>query len=234
MGIVALVFAAAMGHSAPLPALWLDPRGQFLVEGKVAASRLSDGARMVRTPLGLGLDLSGTGRAGMFAEDAPALRLTGSLTVSTWVYVRRYASNNWQSEVLFRGDDRPGYDPFHLMLEAQGTIAFGIDDRDGFRTQVRNEIPLNTWVHITGVYDQGAREIRLWVNERMVATSATQRVPLAELDARYLPGIGIGNVESDQGANNQPMDGMVADLRVYGAALDPQEAGYRPVFRNAG
>ncbi len=227
MSVLGFVLATALaGSPPPEPVLWLSPKGTLLVEGKPAQARLTTGAKTVRTPFGLGLDLDGT-HGGLLVADRATLALTRSLTVSTWIYLRSYVNDGPGAQILFRGDDRSGYDPYALAILGDGTVQFGVGGGDGNGADVRGEIPLRRWVHVTASLDGGTGELRLWLGERLVATRTTERRPYADLDGGQAPGLGIGNVQNDGGPHNQPLNGVLADLRLYGAALEPSELGVR-------
>lgn len=229
MSVLGFVLAAAVsGPQRVQPALWLSPQGSLQVDGKPAAGRLTKGAAMARTPFGWGLDLNGK-HGGLLLADFPALALTRTMTVSTWVYLRSYVNDGPGAQILFRGDDRPGLDPYDFVVRGNGTVEFSVGDDQGNRPFVATEIPLHTWVRLTGSFDSESGELRLWKNDRLIATRVTDIRPFRDLDTRYLPGVGIGNVETDRGfGNNQPLDGVIADLRMYPTVLEPRDAGWRP------
>ena len=223
MSLLALALTTTL---AGAPVLWLDPRGSLLVDGVPVRGRMTPGAEMVRTPLGLGLDLSGR-RGGLLLGDLPALKLTGSLTISTWIYLRSHVSAGSAGQILFRGDDRNANDPYHLTILPTGMVQFGIDSADGSRPGVETEIPTKRWVHVTATFDAEEQELRLWLGDRLKATRATEKLPISGLDGKFAPGIGIGNVQNDRGPHNHPLDGLLVDLRLYASAIKPGEAGYR-------
>lgn len=228
MSVLGFVLAATLsGPQRVEPALWLNPKGTVLVAGKEATARATKGAQTVRTPFGLGLDLNGT-HGGLLLADFPALALTRSMTVSTWIYLRSYVNDGPGAQILFRGDDRPGLDPYDFVVRGDGTVEFGIGSDAGSRPFVATEIPLKQWVRVTASFDGESGEMRLWMGERLVATRVTDIRPFRDLHPDYLPGVGIGNVETDRGfGNNQPLNGILADLRLYPAVLEPRDAGWR-------
>ncbi len=229
MSVVGIVLATALSGPRPVePVLWLHPDGAVLVAGKPARARATKGAHTVRTPYGLGLDLDGK-RGALLLGDEPALALTRSMTVSTWVYLRSYLNDQMGAQILFRGDDRPGLDPYDFVVRGDGTVEFGIGNEAGARPFVAMEIPLKTWVRVTASFDGETGEMRLWMNDRLISTRITEVRPFYDLHKDYLPGVGVGNVETDAGfGNNQPLNGTLADLRLYPAVLEPREAGWRP------
>ena len=224
---------AAFPPADAVPVLWLNPGGQLLVAGRPVAARLTGGTKPVKTPVGLGLDFDG-GHGGFLIPDFPVLRLTRSLTAAAWIYVRRYTPNGFQSQVLFRGDDRSGLDPYFISVENPGKVVFSINGADGGGASARADIPLKAWVRVTGVFDEEANEVRIYLGNRLVATTSTQLHPFAELRMADAPGVSIGNVQNDKGPHNQPMDGIVADVRLYDGVLTPREAGYVGEFRAEG
>ncbi len=232
MGVLGLLAAVALGgapgKAASAPVLWLNPAGTVLVEGKRVAVRLTKGAKTVETPFGLGLDLDGT-RGGLLLADAAPLALTDALTVSTWVYLRSYVNDGPGAQILFRGDDRAGLDPYALVLHGDGRVCFGVNDSTGASGEVSSPITLKRWVHVTASFDAATGEMKLWIDGRLEGTASTERRPFVVLDRGSAPGIGIGNVQNDRGPHNQPLNGTIADLRLYGAALSPAAAGWRPI-----
>ncbi len=225
--MVMAVAVSGAKRQPPSPVLWLHPNGTVLVAGAGAPARQTRGAQTVQTPFGLGLDLDGA-HGGLLLQDLPALALTKSMTVSTWVYLRSYVNAGPGAQILFRGDDRSGFDPYDLVIGADGTVAFGICEANGNTAYVATEIPLKAWVRVTGSFDADSGEIRLWLNDRLLATRFTARRPFAALDSGWAPGIGIGNVQNDLGPHNQPLNGTITDLRLYPEVLDPADAGWRP------
>lgn len=228
MSVVGFVLAAAMSGPAPVePVLWLNPRGALLSQGKEIGARLTPGAKTVRTPYGLGLDLNGT-HGGLLVADLPQLGLSRSLTVSTWIYLRSYVNDGPGAQVLFRGDDRNSLDPYSMAVMADGTINFGIGSEDGYGTSVGTDIPLRQWVHITASFDASRGELRMWKDGNLMAVRLTTRRSFSILDGSAAPGIGIGNVQNDHGPHNQPLNGVLADLRLYDSVIEPSGVGFAP------
>ena len=228
MSVIGIVLAVAMsGPAQTAPVLWMHPRGAVLVQGKEVDARITTGAKTVRTPFGLGLDLNGT-HGGLLLGDLPQLALSRSLTVSTWIYLRSYVNAGPGAQVLFRGDDRNSLDPYTLSVLADGTIDFAIGSEDGYGTSVGTDIPLRQWVHITGSFDAGRGELRIWKDGQLMAVRLTTRRSFSTLDGGYAPGIGIGNVQNDRGPHNQPLNGILADLRLYDSVVEPPMGGFMP------
>ena len=226
MPVLALLAAWAL-RPAETPVLWLTPEGRVLVRGKAAPMRLTIGAKPVETPFGRGLDLDGK-HGGLLMPDLPALALTDALTVSVWVYLRAYVKEGPGAQILFRGDDRSGLDPYTLTVRSDGTVAFAVNDAKNGVDQATAPIPLKKWVHLTASFDTAGGELKLWLDDRCAKTEPALHQPLKTLSKKDAPGLGVGNVQNDKGPHNQPLDGVVADLRLYDVALRPADAGWRP------
>ena len=211
------------------PVLWVQPDGQVTISGKPFKDyRITKGAIGINTPLGRGISLDGT-RGGMLLPDRPEFKLTKSITVSTWMYLRSYHNDGPGAQVLFRGDDRIGADAYSMVIHGNGTVHFAIWDGQGRGLNVQAEVPLQQWVHVTSSFDHQTGELRMWLNGEGVGLARTQYRPVAEMDNAYAPGLGIGNVQNDRGPHNQPMNGTLVDLRLYNRVVEPAEAGYRSI-----
>ena len=178
--------------------------------------------------------MSGT-RGGLYLEDLPELAFSGPFTISTWVYLRKYVTAGPGAQILLRGDDRNGNDPYYLTIHANGTVSFAIDSADGVTTEVSAEVPLKTWTRLTAAYDPEAHEMRLWAGGSPDGGGGRSTgSPSASSTRNPRRGIGIGNVQNEKGPHDQPLDGILVDLRVYAAALTPAQAGYPPAQRRIG
>lgn len=227
LGLLAAIALGAAGRQSAEPVLWLTPTGNVLLRGKPAKFRVTKGASPVETPFGVGLDLDGT-HGGLLLADGPALTLSDSLSISTWIYLRAYVKAGPGAQVLFRGDDRPGLDPYQLVIHGDGTIVFAIVDPKNEVDQVSASIPLKKWVHVLGSFDSEAGEMKLWIDGHATMTIPTAHQPMRTLSKGDAPGVSVGNIQNDKGPHNQPLDGIVADLRLYDSAVKPAAAGYRP------
>jgi len=222
VGLSLIALAGMQAQMSP-PILWLKPSGEIEVAGRPVEAKFTPGASRVKIPGGFGFDFNGT-HGGILLPDLVPLRLTGSMTISVWLDLRGYASSGATApgaQVLFRGDDRGGLDPYSLTVHSDGTIFFGIDDSDNKTAAVSGPISLNKWTHVIASFDAIHGQLMLWVGNELVATSNTKIVPLGELDRKSAPGIGIGNVQNDHGPHNQPLNGIVADLRLYDTPVEP-------------
>jgi hypothetical protein len=209
------------------PVFWMDAKGNILINGTATAPQVNPGVYRVNTPSGVAYSFAG-GKSGILFGDNPALKLGGDMTVSAWIYPRSYAINGWQSQILFRGDDRNDFDPYAFAMTSEGTVYFKIEDENSAGMMVNGEVPLNTWTHVMASLNAKTGDMYMYVNGVEVSHSRTSKRPFLNLIPRYTPGVGVGNVQNDKGPQNQPFNGMIADLRLYAKALTPEEAGFVP------
>ena len=220
--VATAVSAVAMAQSLVAPVLWLHPNGQVLINGQAFQPKVRPGTRPVKLNGIVGYDFNGD-NGGLLLGDAPALRLNGSITVSTWINLRSYVNQGPGAQILFRGDDRSGHDPYTLAIHGDGTVNFAVQNENDRGRNVTAEIPLETWVHVLGNYDVNTGRLEIWLDGELVGTAKTQYRPFANLDKGWAPGVSIGNVQNDTGPHNQPLNGMVADLRVYPWVFRPKD-----------
>lgn len=221
MSILAAFMLAAQAQS-PEPVLWLTPHGRITVMGKEIEPTFSPGTRTIKTPQGVVFDFDGR-RSGINLPDERAFAITDSFTVSTWIYLRTYHNDGPGAQILFRGDDRSGLDPYSLVVHPNGTIHFSVQDAQDRGFHVSAEIPLAKWTHVLGSWDMETGKLRLWLNGENVAFATTTVHPFATLDKGWTPGLGIGNVQNEKGIHNQPMNGQLMDLRLMRGVWTPED-----------
>lgn len=221
---MAMISAAAAAISflstSGTPALWLTPDGKLLMDGKPVQARALKGTRIVRVNGEVAYDFDGA-KGGLLFGDPPALRLTGSMTVSLWINLRSYVNEGPGAQILFRGDDRNGLDPYFLAIHGDGTINFAVGDENYRIRHVSAEIPLGRWVQVVANFDEATGRMEMWLDGQMVGLAVTQTRPFGPLDGRWAPGVSIGNVQNDTGPHNQPLNGTIGDLRLYRGVLRP-------------
>lgn len=158
---------------------------------------------------------------GMNVPDVPALALTNSITIETWVYVTNFPSV--PGMIIFRGDTRSGLDPYWISLESDGTLKFAITDESNSSTDVRTVMPTGAWTHIAGTLDGSTGLLTLYTNSVIADQKTTPIRPLRSLDANFGAGIGIGNHSSQPGPFNYPFKGLIDELSIYSRALSAGE-----------
>lgn len=176
---------------------------------------------------GNAIDFQGDLNGGAFTPDGPEFVLTRSLSVSCWIYPRAYShpfATSPQAQIIFRGDDRSGLDPYQLTLSRSGYFAFGVSSAADI-CALHVPAKLNTWTHLLGTLDDARGKMRMYVNGKLAAETTTGVRPFGPLDPNYHPGIAIGNTQFPQGGTHrQPFDGMIRDVRIYDEAVSPKTA----------
>jgi hypothetical protein len=166
----------------------------------------------------------------VFVPDSPKLRLTKSLTLEAWVRIRRFQPNGLANFILFRGDDRPGNDPYVLALDPrEETLHFTVEGpgRKAGDPLARVSTPfarlLGKTVHVAGVLDDATGFLGLYVNGRLMASMKTHVRPEADLHPIYQPGLGIGGFFAGRPPGSFCIDGTIDEARISNVALSPKE-----------
>lgn len=185
--------------------------------------------KWVKVPGGMGVECWGQ-TSGWMIVDHPALALERFITVSVWLKPYSYVLAGPQAQIMFRGDDRPGLDPYSLAIHQDGTVFIRFDNEANQTTECssKTKIPLNQWTHVLGSFNNDRHEMKIYVNGVLENTIHTMSHPLGILDDQNTAGLGVGNVQWDRGPHNQPYHGVLADLRLYNVALEPNDVGYDP------
>lgn len=176
--------------------------------------RLVGGVRYVPAMVGQGFYFDGENDA-VSVPDAETLRLTKSLTISGWVRVDSYPpAEQDYGFVVFRGDDRPGLDPYFLGVRADGTLVFGITGETD-TAELRTRIPSGRFIRVTASLDDHTGLMRLMFDDRIVAQSVTAVRPFHDLAPGAHPGVGIGNHASQPDSQyNMPFHGVLDEISI--------------------
>ena len=178
--------------------------------------------RFERTPIpgsNLALGFSNQHQRVFIPEDK-AFELGESLTLEAYVRVDRVPAHTHMSYIVFRGDNRPGFDPWWLGVRRSGQLAFAIVDAANESSVLSSPepLPIGKWVHVAGVLDHEAQTQHLYVNGRQVAVTKTALRPMKVLRGPH-PGIAIGNI---QWHSPQHFHGAIAEVRISKRALLPR------------
>ena len=152
--------------------------------------------------------------SGVEIADQPAYTLTNSLTIEGWVRPR---GDGYL--IFFRGDHRPGLDPYALSMQGNSTVDFAITDANGNSAIVGTSLVYNQWTHLAATLDGGSGTMSLYTNGQLAAQTVTTIRPFGALEADQSPGVGIGNV--NDGGNNFPFLGDIDEISLYSHALTP-------------
>jgi RecA/RadA recombinase len=154
--------------------------------------------------------------AGVEVPDRPAYMLTNALTIEGWVRPR---GNGYM--IFFRGDHRPGLDPYSLSMQGNSNLDFFITQADNSFTNVQTTLNYNVWTHVAATFDGTTGTMSLYTNGVLASRLLTSMRPFGTLDASQSPGVGIGNV--NDGGNNFPFIGDIDEISLYNRALTPGE-----------
>jgi outer membrane protein assembly factor BamB len=157
--------------------------------------------------------------------DAPSLQFTTSFSIEGWIQVKAFptgTNGDDHGEILFRGDDRGGLDPYSLSVEPNGTLNFLVTNANNQGTSVAAAIAANQWVHVAGTLDDATGTMSLYENGGLVAQTVTSIRPFQNLDPAQNPSIAIGNHGGyPNSPHNFPFNGLIDELAVYNRALTP-------------
>jgi outer membrane protein assembly factor BamB len=160
------------------------------------------------------------------AADSPSLALTGSMTIEGWVLVKGFPAGAPadHGEILFRGDDRGGLDPYSLSTEPNGTLNFQLTNASNHGASIAAPIATGQFVHVAATLDDATGEMKLYENGVVVAQAVTTVRPFAALDPASNPSIGIGNHGGyPNSPHNFPFYGLIDELSVYNRAISSTE-----------
>ena len=155
-------------------------------------------------------------------QDSESFKLTQSLTIEGWVMIKSFGTA--RGEILFRGDDRGGKDPYQLCTAPDGKIIFSIDSLE---TRVNLEVanvPFSRFIHVAATLDNAMGMMRVYLDGNLAAESFTSIRPFRDLDPASNPGIGIGNHGGYPATpHNYPFNGLIDELKLYDVALTGAE-----------
>jgi hypothetical protein len=155
----------------------------------------------------------------IFIPDNPLFQLTRSLTLEAYIYQTAQAS--WQGQILFRGDDRSNLDPYFLAVDSGNNIVFRIQDTSNTEL-ISTPLPgFNKWYHLAATLDDTTGQMKLFVDGQLKSQLITSVRPLKTLDSGFLPGLGIGNVQST--TYSQFFPGFIDEVRISDTALSPDQ-----------
>jgi serine/threonine protein kinase len=163
--------------------------------------------------------------SGIKIHDDPAFAVTNAFSIEGWI-----RPTGLGYVIFWRGDNRPGTDPYSLSMEGT-TLKFTICDEADNDAEARAQIAYNEWWHIAAVYDHGT--LTLYTNGVVAAETNSIIRPFGRLLELESPGLGIGNL--NDGGNNFPFRGDIDDLAFYSRPLSPLEVrfNYEVGFKSA-
>jgi len=145
------------------------------------------------------------------AMSSPTLALTGSFTISAWVFPKSGSSN--QRGIVTKWDGSTSTGGYDMRLEATRYFAMGVfDGTAGIDSRSTAPTPVSegAWTHVAATYNLDGGVLKLYVNSVEHATVGTGISPPTASSAT----LQIGEA---QGA--QFFHGNIDEVRIYNRAL---------------
>lgn len=185
----------------------------------------SVGAHNGTTPYGMGYPqgmvgqsfFNQTGYQRVLIPDGADFKLTDSLTIVQWIYPLQNTG-----VVFYRGDSRPGWDPYSIGAFTLNKINFTICGSSGETASVEAAIQYNVWQQVAAVLDGSTGSMRLYVNGTLGGEFNTAVRPFADLNAFQNPTVAIGGVDINY---TLPFAGKIDEVALYSRALSASEIG---------
>ncbi len=198
-----------------------DSRGTN--HGTVMGGGFASGAR------GQAFSFDGDDRVAV--PDSQSLQITPSLSIEGWINIRAWPSpQNFAGAgmVVYRGDDRPGLDPFYVVVLNTGILQFAINSADNQFAGVNAPVVTNRFIHFAATLDDASGAMKLYLDGTLAAETTTTLRPAGNVEPPL--GLGIGN---SQAGSTIPFgfNGLVDELKLYSRALTPVEV--RMLYTNA-
>ncbi len=159
---------------------------------------------------------------GLFVPDQSMLQLS-SLTIEAFFKSEpMLPGTGGGADLLVRGDNRPGLDPYRITLNQPGNgLVFQIQDGADNVARLDYTVPFDQWIYVAGTFDAASGRMDLYINGQLVNSTITSIRPLLPLDPFYSPGLGIGS--DPTGQYGEHLNGWLDEVRLSDRALSPQE-----------
>jgi glucose/arabinose dehydrogenase/PKD repeat protein len=142
------------------------------------------------------------------------LRLTGSMTVSAWIYSAAFPADD-AAIVSKRAGTETGYQLDTTTDRGPRTIGFKLTSSSGTNMMRygATTLQLNTWYHVAGVYDATARTMNVYLNGQLDNGSLVGTVTASQQNSAN--NVNIGR----RGSSGYAFNGRIDDTRVYNRTL---------------
>src|SRR4029077_20511823 len=98
------------------------------------------------------------------------------------------------AEIIFRGDETGGYDPYLLALTGTN-LYFQVSDANNKMVWLVAPITINAWHHVAGTLDDMTGAMQLYIDSAFVEATNRAIRPFGQLSGAN-PGLGIGQLQS--------------------------------------
>jgi chitodextrinase len=144
-----------------------------------------------------------------------AFQLTGSMTLSAWVFETANVPDDGQ---IIAKSDGTGWQLKSTPDTGVRTFGIKIASSTGASIQRYSSTvrALNTWYHVAGVYDAAARTLNIYVNGALANGTLSGTVPTSQQNAPV-------NVNIGRRTGGFYISGALDDVRIYNRALSVAE-----------
>lgn len=173
--------------------------------------------------------LSGGGTGLEFDQDFvqvadSALFVSNSLTVEAIVNIDALPSAGNLAQIVFRGDDQAGRDPFYLGFLGD-QLRWYIEGPSPGASALHASFAglVDELVHVAGTIDDATGAMKLFINGAEVASTTTTTRPTVSISPLSGCGISIGALEDCYlfGPPAQYLNGIIGEVRISNTALAP-------------
>jgi len=164
---------------------------------------------------GTGLSFNGSSTYVDLGTSA-ALGLTGSMTVSAWVFETANVGDDGQ--IVAKSDSGSGWQLKSTPDTGARTFGVAITNASGGRVQRYSNATraLNTWYHVAGVYDATAQTLNIYVNGVLSNGTLSGAVPSSQRASSVAANIG-------RRSGGFYIKGTIDNVRIYSRALSAAE-----------
>lgn len=169
------------------------------------------------------LEFDGITGQRVVVPDGPLVTLTHSLTLEAFIQARPLKPGTGSvGEIIFRADNRPGFDPYQPgLLQPGNVLQFQITNASNQTAALTATVAYDEWLHVAGTLDDATGTMKLYVNGVIVASTTTTVRPLGALHSGYSPGLSLGN--DFTGQYGQCFHGLIDEVRISDVALEPHQ-----------
>lgn len=154
--------------------------------------------------------------------DSPLFE-SNSLTVEAIVNIDALPSAGNLAQIVFRGDDQAGLDPFYLGFLGE-QLRWYIEGPSPGASALHASFTglVDELVHVAGTIDDATGAMKLFINGAEVASTTTTRRPTLSISPLSGCGISIGALEDCSFSSPQQyLDGIIGEIRISNTALAP-------------
>lgn len=158
---------------------------------------------------GYALEFDGSQHAVVANSDS--LSITSSFTLEAWA--RLDDPNGSPQMLIFKGDDRGGWDPYYMSVE-DGIVKLGLRDDSNVLALLAADITTFDWStfhHVAGVFNDETDEMILYVDGQPVATGPTTLRPMSNQAGTF---VAFGNSPGYA----QFLHGVLDEIRIWNVA----------------